>query len=148
MLQSHYNKNKINYLPERYLSPIYSDKKSSYDNFFVTYGKHFYFMIAKQYFFLQWNRNQPSFRTPLVGTVFQEKEGSNYFGVGIWEIVLDEIKKIGKRNLFRESTLRLTLQGCSLRFLKCVLKVFVLLQARSSPQFPSILTSHSKLFLE
>ena len=38
MLQSLYNKSKIRYLPESYLSLIYSDRKSSYGNFFVTDG--------------------------------------------------------------------------------------------------------------
>ena len=146
MLHSRKN-NKINFLHERCLRLIYSDKKSSYeenllekDNSVSIHHKNIQALAIEMFkvkhklcpeitgdIFMertnnQYNlRNRPDFITPQVHSVFHGTESISYLGPKIWDIALEEFKHKKSLNSFKESIKIWVPTNCRCRFCKVYL---------------------------
>ena len=117
VLPSRKSNNKFRHLHERCLRPIYSDKKSSYENLLgkdnsVSIHHKSIQVLAIEMFKVkhklcpemigdifmertnnQYNlRNRPDFITPQVHSVFHQTESISYLGPKIWDIVPEEFQ--------------------------------------------------------
>ena len=119
MLHSRKNNNKIKHLHERCLRLIYSDKRSSYENFLEKdnsvsiHHKNIQALAIEMFkvkhkpcseitcdIFMERTNNQynlhnrPDFITPHIQSVFHGTESISYLGPKILNIVLEEVTKI------------------------------------------------------
>ena len=146
MVHGRKNNNKIKHLHEQCLRLIYSDKKSSYENFLekdnsvsihhkniqalaieIFKVKHKLCPEITSDIFMertnsQYNlRNRPDFITPQVHSVFHRTESISYLRPKIWDIVPEEFKHKKSLNNFKESIKMSLPTNCPCRLCKVYL---------------------------